>query len=854
MAVFKCKICGGTLSFTEGSSVCECQNCGIKQTMPKTNSEQNNTLYERAEHFRRNNDFDKAISIYEQILNQDNTDAEAYWLLVLCRYGVEYVEDPKSNKRIATVNRMQYTSVLADEDYKSALKYADVEQKAIYEAEAKEIDTIQKGILAISQKEEPFDVFICYKETDQNGRRTPDSVLANELYHQLVNAGFKTFFSRITLEDKLGCEYEPYIFAALNSAKVMVVIGTKQEYFNAVWVRNEWSRFLTLIKNGANKILIPAYRDMDPYDLPEEFSHLQAQDMSKLGFMQDLIYGIQKITKPVKHKETKDAFTSNENVTPLLRRAFLFLEDADWDTANDYFEKVLDQDPENAQAYLGKMMLDLKVSHREKLAELSQTFETNAFYKKILRFGNDEIIAELNKYIKTINQRIEHARLVAVYQKGELLMSSAKSKDDYIAASEVFASIDGFNDATQKCAICKEKANDIYYGKFYSAALAIMNSAKTEQDYLKASEAFDKIKEYEDAKKLSDDCILKAEEVKKDDIYTVAVSLMNGNKVANYKKAIAEFQKIPNWKDSDEKVEYCNTKIEEITALISAETLEKRNRAEARNAAKEERKRVFKEKLPLVKKIAFVVVPILVIAIVAISVLPKINWVNIIFTKDVSSEVGTVTDSSLVIDSSTDIVEDETSSSEDVSSDTSTQTSSNTTNTSTPVTSDSGTISSQISSTPTQPTPSQPEDNLNYGSYVVVRSETEEGIKARSSTGEVLSTYRHIRHFNEAGQICSGEAYYSYAESYEPSQNEGDYEAYKIIFDKTGKSYIGIEKTLYKDNVKILRCVYEPDGNLDESDLQWTITGFLLWGKKVTYHWTYYNPDGTISSTESFTR
>ena len=125
----------------------------------------------------------------------------------------------------------------------------------------------------------PFDVFICYKETDANGRRTPDSVLATDLYHQLTQEGFKVFFSRITLEDKLGTAYEPYIFAALNSAKVMVVLGTKPEYFNAVWVKNEWSRYLALIRGGAKKVLIPAYRDMDPYDLPEEFSHLQAQDM-----------------------------------------------------------------------------------------------------------------------------------------------------------------------------------------------------------------------------------------------------------------------------------------------------------------------------------------------------------------------------------------------------------------------------------------------------------------------------------------------------------------------------------------------------------------------------------------------
>ena len=43
--------------------------------------------------------------------------------------------------------------------------------------------------------------------------------LANDLYHQLTQEGFKVFFSRITLEDKLGTAYEPYIFAALNSVK-----------------------------------------------------------------------------------------------------------------------------------------------------------------------------------------------------------------------------------------------------------------------------------------------------------------------------------------------------------------------------------------------------------------------------------------------------------------------------------------------------------------------------------------------------------------------------------------------------------------------------------------------------------
>ena len=184
MSVFKCKMCGGTIEFNLGDTVGVCDSCGTKQTLPRLDDDKKANLYDRANHFRRNNEFDKAMGIYEQILNEDNTDAEAYWSLVLCRYGIEYVEDPATHKRVPTVNRAQYTSIFADEDYKSALKYADSYQRTIYEDEARAIDDIQKGILEISNKEEPFDVFICYKETDDSGRRTRDSVLANDLYHQ----------------------------------------------------------------------------------------------------------------------------------------------------------------------------------------------------------------------------------------------------------------------------------------------------------------------------------------------------------------------------------------------------------------------------------------------------------------------------------------------------------------------------------------------------------------------------------------------------------------------------------------------------------------------------------------------
>ena len=37
---------------------------------------------------------------------------------------------------------------------------------------------------------------ICYKESDNSGRRTHDSVLAQDLYYQLTQEGFKVFFAR----------------------------------------------------------------------------------------------------------------------------------------------------------------------------------------------------------------------------------------------------------------------------------------------------------------------------------------------------------------------------------------------------------------------------------------------------------------------------------------------------------------------------------------------------------------------------------------------------------------------------------------------------------------------------------
>lgn len=551
--VFKCKMCGGTLEFKSGDTVATCDSCGTLQTLPKMDDEHRVNLYDRANHYRRANEFDKAMGIYEQILNEDRTDAESYWSLVLCRYGIEYVEDPNSHKRVPTVNRAQYTSIYDDEDYKSALQYAAAEQKKVYEEEAEKINEIQKGILAISQKEEPFDVFICYKEADANGRRTQDSVLANDLYHQLTQEGFKVFFSRITLEDKLGTAYEPYIFAALNSAKVMVVLGTKEEYFNAVWVKNEWSRFLALIRDGKKKILIPAYRDMDPYDLPEEFSHLQAQDMSKLGFMQDLIRGIKKLVgvekKPQMELEGEPSRNIQNDIEPLLIRTAMFLEDENWEKADEYAERILDMNPKCAQAYLDKMMAELHVSKIEKLVELKENFEKNMYYIKFLQHANEKSARQVKLYLFELKNRL-------TYEEAISALNHANNISEYDFAKNKFNTIIEYKDAKIQVERCKKKKEELIENTLNDLVFEMKNA----QERWQFKNILDELHKLECYKDVSAYC----EECENMIVYLGAVALSNFKNESSLNQAKEQFLSLDGFRDSNQKAVEIEYRIDKI--------------------------------------------------------------------------------------------------------------------------------------------------------------------------------------------------------------------------------------------------------------------------------------------------
>ena len=294
MAVLKCKICGGSIIVDEVTRIATCEYCGTKQTMPLFSEDSERLLYESGNNYLLHSEYDKAENVFNQLLTINPNAAELYWDLVLCKYGVTYVKDPKNGKYVPTCNRTHYTPIFSDENYKKAIELSTGEKKALFEEDAKTIDNIQKGIIAVSKKEKPFDIFISYKETDSKGNRSKDSVEAQKLYEKLTEAGYKVFFSRITLEDKVGTEYEPYIYAALYSSKVMITVCSSKENIEAVWVKNEWSRFLSLRQKDNAKTLIPIYFNMEKSELPDEFAMIPSFNIKETGFEAELLRGIKK--------------------------------------------------------------------------------------------------------------------------------------------------------------------------------------------------------------------------------------------------------------------------------------------------------------------------------------------------------------------------------------------------------------------------------------------------------------------------------------------------------------------------------------------------------------------------------
>ena len=151
MAALKCKYCGGNVSAFPDNALGICSRCGASMTLPVDSSPTRTAAHNCGNYLRRMGKFDQALSVYQDLLREDETDAEAHWCSALCRFGIQYIKDEESGEYLPRVTRPGSIGFSECGDYLAALANSGGAVQLQYEKEAARIS----GGLCESTKQPP---------------------------------------------------------------------------------------------------------------------------------------------------------------------------------------------------------------------------------------------------------------------------------------------------------------------------------------------------------------------------------------------------------------------------------------------------------------------------------------------------------------------------------------------------------------------------------------------------------------------------------------------------------------------------------------------------------------------------
>ncbi len=382
-----CCACGGPLELN-GTSTSVCRYCNVTNVVSGNIINYVDKL-NSANQYRQKCEFDTANALYDIILQETQPTIDVLWNKTLCFYGIEYVKSPDSEDFKPTLHRIEDIDIFENETFTEALSLADSEQKEVLIKAAKEISDIQKEFMNVVKNEPPYDVFICYKETDENNNQTKDSIRGRELYELLTQKGLNVFFSRITLQGKLGIQYEPYIFAALKSSGVMVLMASEEKYINSVWVKNEWSRYLQLKKEDSKKSFFIACEN--PSSLPKYFRQYQVQKLTESDALHNLTKNILDYFENQKHKINH--FVDLES---LYKAALELNKQKRYGESYDKLKEIIQRNPSSCDAYWLKLCNFLQTP-LEEMEDGIIDFRTENDYITAVSLANDEKKAEYER-------------------------------------------------------------------------------------------------------------------------------------------------------------------------------------------------------------------------------------------------------------------------------------------------------------------------------------------------------------------------------------------------------------------------------------------------------------------------
>lgn len=308
--IIKCNCCGGhEIEIKPHSRIGKCKSCGASVILPDLENHEVLALLDQAYIERSNFEFDKATSIYEFILTKNPNEVCAFEGLILCKYGITYVKDPRTGESVPTCHRYSPISIFDDQDFIDYLAVCPTEdEKNVFKKMGDDIANLQQEISKQLKNEKDYDIFISFKSKDKDGKSTEDALIARDLYDQLVGEGYEVFMSDVSLKGRINAEYEPIIYNALQTSEVFILVGTSKENIYSPWVRNEWSRFINIINTSGGRLnpsfFIPVYKNMSPYDMPRiNNRNVQCVDASDLLYKKNISDYIKHLINPTNSHE-----------------------------------------------------------------------------------------------------------------------------------------------------------------------------------------------------------------------------------------------------------------------------------------------------------------------------------------------------------------------------------------------------------------------------------------------------------------------------------------------------------------------------------------------------------------------
>ena len=408
----KCRCCGAELFFAEDETTRRCGFCRTINARPESRGEGLNIL-NRATEQRLAQDFFHAEESYRRVLELETDSHEARWGLVLCKYGVDYVCDPRSGKQMPVCHTVRVKPMREDADFKKAVAMAPEEVRAGYEADAAYIDAAQQRIRELQVNEPGYDIFLCYKETALTSNDpTEESRVARRLYNDLTRKGYRVFYAPESLATLVGENYEAGIYHAIETARVMLVIATRPDHLMSAWVHSEWSRFLERIDSGEEKHLVPVYSGMRAEDLPVAFANrsLQALCMDELTWQDKMESALVSWLRPAKPQEPARAEKATAR-DKFFENAATYIRLGNLAKANEYYQMAVRDYPEDYRGWWGQIICATEQLNK---AAADQA-EIDTWFRYARQTADDEGMAQIEplyrKYLLILAKRDAQAEL-----------------------------------------------------------------------------------------------------------------------------------------------------------------------------------------------------------------------------------------------------------------------------------------------------------------------------------------------------------------------------------------------------------------------------------------------------------